>query len=559
MHQQPEASVVKIASRPLWAPGAAERVAAFMAAVTAKTGRAAKVLEFGSGGSTIFLLSEGARVFTVEHHEKWAAELQAKADQLGYGDRLQILRRDRPYASATQEFAEDMVFDVVLVDGRERMACFQAALPRLGAEGLMLVDDSQRTRYWPAFRALADRDATTFRSASRYTTLWDLSQPAKSDVFAEKIFEDYAHDEAGGIQPQRLMVPKNQKGAATFGVNYIQQEEITQLDPLEQRLQDFGMLPKQAVYVVPQVYQLTQADVYNRPPRKYLRHDGVVHVQTRTCFEVDEAAPELPEPVDLPGLTLDLTTPGAGRYSFFLLDALPKLLVAREAGFDLKAFDTILVNTGAPWLRATLKEVLGDVTAQVRFFNPQNPGFRLERSVHPERMRWSRYTPSWIQTYLDEVFQPRDAGGASFGKYVYISRQRAKGRRILNHPEFKALLDGFGFTEVYAEDHNPKDLAAALQEAEIMISPHGAGLANLVFCKPTARVIELFSSHYTPQYFNLARDRGQPYEPFLCADEEGLSVFDRYAGGPGSRALYNRADIVVPIDALKARLAALIG
>jgi capsular polysaccharide biosynthesis protein len=45
------------------------------------------------------------------------------------------------------------------------------------------------------------------------------------------------------------------------------------------------------------------------------------------------------------------------------------------------------------------------------------------------------------------------------------------------------------------------------QSAEFIISPHGAGLANLVFCEPRTKVIELMPSAEFRPFFWLLSDK----------------------------------------------------
>ncbi|MEO0752162.1 MAG: glycosyltransferase 61 family protein [Pseudomonadota bacterium] len=534
------------------APAAAEQVVAFLSGL----GRAARVLHFGAGPATLFLLGEGAHVTLIEDDAQAVEAVQAAAAQAGCGDRL-------VGPSEAQALDEARGFDAALISGQARGGVVQHALDLLADTAILVLTDAHLDGQWPVHHRLMAHDSTVYEGPVGQSTVWSLGPSPQSTVFADHVYVRAGQAAKEMIKPDRILVPKSYAGEKTITPTFTVLRPIDDLFELETRLQSLGMIPKRGTYGAPHIYDMQDVTVWIKEARKYFGRGGQVFVQHGQSFQRLDDPPELAQPVELPGLTLDLTAPGAGRYSFFLLDSLPKLFVGKEAGFDIRAFDTILVNTGANWLRATMQNLLGPDGPPLRFFNPKNPAFRLERSVHLEGVRQARFTPDWIHRYIDALFAS-DASGAAghpdtFGKYVYISRQRAQGRRIVNHDAFAAMIARFGFTEVFAEDHAPQDLARRLAQAEILLSPHGAGLANLVFCPATARVIELFSSHFTSQYITLARDRGQPYEPFLCPDEEGLTVFDRYTDAPGSRAVYNRCDIVVPIDALEARLAALIG
>jgi predicted O-methyltransferase YrrM len=48
----------------------------------------------------------------------------------------------------------DGAFDLVVVDGRARVACAERALPRLAPGGVLLLDDAWRRRYRVGIRSL---------------------------------------------------------------------------------------------------------------------------------------------------------------------------------------------------------------------------------------------------------------------------------------------------------------------------------------------------------------------------------------------------------------------
>ena len=549
MHVQPEASSIAVANQPLWAPGASDVIAEF---IRAQPGRA-RVLEFGSGGSTKFLLNLGAQVVAVEHHKGWADAVMAAAHQEGLSGRLTLLLREQPYSGVVAEFEKDTTFDILLVDGRDRMDCLCGALPFVRTGGLVLVDDSQRLRYWRAFQTLAAQECTTFLDKARNTTIWKIEGAPVSGEFVRKSF--IASGKTQTVTPFVQLLPRadvNQR----LQPDYQTQRPIKLNGPVETELQKLGLIGRRASFVSPKGYRLKGTSVRLENGRKHLSHKEQILTVGSTGLVPVEGQNPFDGQVSLPGHTLDLTASGAGRYSFFLLDSLPKLKLAEAAGFLMSDFDTILVNSNAKWAKEILKTVIGADCPQIKAFSTAAPSFRLERSVHFAPVRAGRFTPAWVHQFLDEVFAFQLAGGGkggettSFGPRVYISRERATGRRIVNHPAFLELLTSHGFREVFAEDYSPIDLVRAMAETRFVISPHGAGLANMLFCKPDTTIIELFSSHFTPQYLYLARDRGQTYVPVACKDDEGLNVFDRYTTDTPDKAAFNRKDIVVDLDAL---------
>ena len=76
-------------------------------------------------------------------------------------------------------------------------------------------------------------------------------------------------------------------------------------------------------------------------------------------------------------------------------------------------------------------------------------------------------------------------------KRIYISRSKAKRRKIINEVEFESFLLAHNFEIVHFEDLSVKQQVDLMSQAEIIISLHGAGLANCLFMPPKSVVIEL--------------------------------------------------------------------
>ncbi|NEP81006.1 MAG: glycosyltransferase family 61 protein, partial [Okeania sp. SIO3B3] len=58
------------------------------------------------------------------------------------------------------------------------------------------------------------------------------------------------------------------------------------------------------------------------------------------------------------------------------------------------------------------------------------------------------------------------------------------------------LLEKFGFVSLTLESMTIAEQVSYMAAAKVVISPHGAGLTNLVFCSPGTKVIEIFSPKY---------------------------------------------------------------
>ncbi len=103
--------------------------------------------------------------------------------------------------------------------------------------------------------------------------------------------------------------------------------------------------------------------------------------------------------------------------------------------------------------------------------------------------------PEWILKYLREKFLV-NANKKEFPKKFYIDRKDSKSnhrnlRKIVNEDEIKALLLKKGFSVLTLSDFSFEDQVVLFNQATEIVGLHGAGFANLTFCKPSTSVIEL--------------------------------------------------------------------
>jgi hypothetical protein len=120
-----------------------------------RIGQETRVFEYGGGGSTAWFADLGAEVTTVEHHSEWLAHL---SQQFREDERVELLERSdvngyAEYVAAIDDYPDDS-FDVVVVDGRERVRCFEHSVAKVKPGGLLILDDVDRTRYARAFEVV---------------------------------------------------------------------------------------------------------------------------------------------------------------------------------------------------------------------------------------------------------------------------------------------------------------------------------------------------------------------------------------------------------------------
>lgn len=147
---------------PWWIYDATDQVESFLS----DHARKARVFEFGAGASTVWLAKRAGQVHSVEHDARFAADMGHLVREL---DNV-VLHHVTPTpgvegGTATsgepgyegQDFADYVSvvsevggpFDLIVVDGRARVACLAAAIPQLSEDGLIVFDNAARERYAP--------------------------------------------------------------------------------------------------------------------------------------------------------------------------------------------------------------------------------------------------------------------------------------------------------------------------------------------------------------------------------------------------------------------------
>jgi hypothetical protein len=107
------------------------------------------VFEYGAGHSTLWWLSKGCSVITCESDPTWAQEIAERAP--GSDIRLRPLE-DGSYVNELSKYPG--VFDIVVVDGFERVACAALAPAALNGQGIILFDNSDVSEYEPGLSLL---------------------------------------------------------------------------------------------------------------------------------------------------------------------------------------------------------------------------------------------------------------------------------------------------------------------------------------------------------------------------------------------------------------------
>lgn len=114
-------------------------------------GRINNVLEFGSGGSTIWFSKQNLKKFiSVENNLKW----QKKLKTFIKNNNCELIHKNTPYYGVTDGFDNES-FDLVFVDGRDRVNCVNKSIRLVKPGGILMLDNSERKKYKEIYNKLS--------------------------------------------------------------------------------------------------------------------------------------------------------------------------------------------------------------------------------------------------------------------------------------------------------------------------------------------------------------------------------------------------------------------
>ena len=104
-----------------------------------------KIFEFGSGNSTMWFSKLTANVISVEHDLEWYNKVKIFTQDVR---NLEYFHKDElngEYSSFVGKYEDE--FDIIVIDGRDRINCALNSLNALKPDGVIIWDNSDRHEY----------------------------------------------------------------------------------------------------------------------------------------------------------------------------------------------------------------------------------------------------------------------------------------------------------------------------------------------------------------------------------------------------------------------------
>lgn len=231
-------------------------------------------------------------------------------------------------------------------------------------------------------------------------------------------------------------------------------------------------------------------------------------------------------------------------YYHWLIDTLPRLLVLREA------HPNMLLLLPQPLPPKQLPDYITRSATALGFtqYLPLTTRQILRAGcvVLPELTAVSlTQNPELVEQVRAKLLAALSPGPALATRKIYAARAARGVRSLVNEPEIEALLQEAGFEKVYFERLSFLEQIQLMRETKVFLGVHGAGMTNMLFLQPGARVVELLNrEHGDLCYFRLASCLDLPYFWVPCAGT--------------SPELANQSDMVVDSNVLREAVVAAI-
>ncbi len=204
---------------------------------------------------------------------------------------------------------------------------------------------------------------------------------------------------------------------------------------------------------------------------------------------------KLPKPEAYNGRLAVIASPGSDNYFHWTLDSIPRFHLLEHFSNHI---DGYYVNTRHSFQREWL-EWIGI---------PRNriiPASENRHIIASELIVPSFAGLPGLPTAqgIDFIRSFMPPAAPSEGRRIYVSRADARRRRIVNEEQILPLLRAHRFEVVKPGTMTVCEQMRVFADATAVISPHGAELTNLVYCRPGTGVLEILSPYYLNPCFRL--------------------------------------------------------
>lgn len=197
---------------------------------------------------------------------------------------------------------------------------------------------------------------------------------------------------------------------------------------------------------------------------------------------------------------------GFSNYYHWITEILPRIHLLQKASCHYDKLYTPSLRYA--FQKVTLQALGIDLTTVIEATAETH--LAPKKLIFPSQVAQSCITPLWVVDFLHATFL-KDYQVQNGKRRIFITRENASIRKIINEQEIFDFIEPYGFEKVAMEKLSVFEQAQLAQEAEIIMGTHGAGMTNIIFARPETKVIELFQEHLDTCFFDLCKVRNMEH------------------------------------------------
>ena len=122
--------------------------------IESRLNKSMSVFEYGAGNSTLYFSKLVGNVASVEHNQEWFDKISRESES-NISIRYCSLKYNDDYCRSVLKISS--YFDLIVVDGRDRVNCIKNCVESLTHDGVIILDDSEREKYKEGIDYLTSR------------------------------------------------------------------------------------------------------------------------------------------------------------------------------------------------------------------------------------------------------------------------------------------------------------------------------------------------------------------------------------------------------------------
>ena len=179
-----------------------------------------------------------------------------------------------------------------------------------------------------------------------------------------------------------------------------------------------------------------------------------------------------------------------------LIHFLPRIFFTNE-----KKIDVVIHRNLSNKFRKLIKSICESRDIEIKFIFLDDEFYKFQKSQIPQFFPILK-SINILKFFFEKVLLNTKV--PDFRKKIYIRREDAHYRKIINEADLIDILRNNNFEIINPNHFEILEQIKIFSNADLIISPHGSNLSNLIFTKKGTKVIEIRPNFQEPYEINIA-------------------------------------------------------